>query len=792
MIEFISSVQLDFMLALGGICGIITYFVYVTETLSDKRKAILMSMELGSMLIVLFDRYAYIYRGDTGPGGYWMVRISNFIVFFMTVFVIHTFDLYFADILICDLHTSEAPKRLKAVSYLGIIGEILVIVSQFTGLYYTFDETNHYQRSSGFILCYLIPILMNMLIVSVIIQYYRRLNRGIRFSLLMFTFLPLVAGVLQIFMYGISLTNLVMVSMTIIVYIYALRDMNATLAKVNKAKLESLTEEGESMKHLFHQTATAFAAAIDAKDMYTRGHSQRVADYSRKIAEISGRDQEECENVYYAGLLHDAGKIAIPDSILQKEGDLTDEQFEQIKQKPIIGSRILAGITEYPDISTGAHHICERYDGSGYPDKLEGDDIPNVARIIAVADAYDTMSSQRSFRDPMPKPVIREELLKASGTHFDPEYVKIMIRLMDSEEEVKVQENAGITTGVFKGELHCTSYRSSITPGVSISPEVTMIRFSAVKEENSPNGFGAPSVIVFDSFDGREHDTYKAIGAYHYLEYGELWFDGHSISTNARNMQVNVTDAPDADTDDTSYSIEAGKYRDHVLIRMTGAGKTVETVIALPDSSKSAFISLTGEYCHISDISVEQTGKVFGEGDIPRIADEISYIDRMTGDVPNIQIDSTRSVTSAGFAIEDRTVLRFHYMSLPAANLVWHCPYILLYHSDDGKVNGPGYREYSLVKLNGETENVGDHAVNSISVEKDEEFTGWDVWKSRCKEGSECELMFRRKGKKITLTTDNLGILINNVTVINDGETVIYAAVTGDQCAITDIRMGDV
>lgn len=188
------------------------------------------------------------------------------------------------------------------------------------------------------------------------------------------------------------------------------------------------------------QTVEALASAVDAKDSYTNGHSERVAKYARYIAEIAGMSEEECDEIYLAGVLHDVGKIGINDSILNKKGKLTDDEFATIKQHPVYGYDILSNIHMSHALSMGARHHHERYDGKGYPDGLKGEDIPQIARIIAVADAYDAMTSKRSYSDVIPQMQVREELLKGMGTQFDPQYAKIMIHLLDKDEEYKMKE----------------------------------------------------------------------------------------------------------------------------------------------------------------------------------------------------------------------------------------------------------------------------------------------------------------------------------------------------------------
>ena len=182
---------------------------------------------------------------------------------------------------------------------------------------------------------------------------------------------------------------------------------------------------------LFGQTTEALANAIDAKDSYTSGHSSRVAKYSKLIALEAGLSEEECEQVYFAGMLHDIGKIGIRNYIINKPGKLTEEEFAVIKSHTVIGNQILLSIKQNPFLALGAHYHHERYDGTGYPEGLSGDNIPRVARIIAVADAYDAMTSERSYRKPLERNEVRRELIDCSGTQFDPIFAKAMLDLID-------------------------------------------------------------------------------------------------------------------------------------------------------------------------------------------------------------------------------------------------------------------------------------------------------------------------------------------------------------------------
>lgn len=191
----------------------------------------------------------------------------------------------------------------------------------------------------------------------------------------------------------------------------------------NTLKIEKLT----------YQAMMTLAQTIDAKDAYTKGHSTRVAEYSRMIAARAGKDEDYQTAIYFMGLLHDIGKIGIKDEIINKPGKLTDEEFAMIKSHPAIGYDILKNMTEIENIEYGARWHHEKYDGTGYPDGIAGDKIPEYARIIAVADAYDAMASNRSYRKAMPQDIIREEIIKGKGKQFDPVLADIMVQLIDED-----------------------------------------------------------------------------------------------------------------------------------------------------------------------------------------------------------------------------------------------------------------------------------------------------------------------------------------------------------------------
>jgi len=223
-------------------------------------------------------------------------------------------------------------------------------------------------------------------------------------------------------------------------YYKTVEEYNARMEQEVARKTEELNIQQNKIKELFMQTVTALSDAVDAKDRYTSGHSKRVAEYSRMIAARMGKSKDEQDKIYRAGLLHDVGKIRIPAEIINKPGKLTEEEYNVIKLHPLTGYHILRGISddEYIAVASKYHH--ERYDGKGYPNGLAGEKIPEVARILGVADAYDAMASNRSYRNALPQELVRDEIEKGAGSQFDPGIAAIMLQLIDEDKEYVMRQ----------------------------------------------------------------------------------------------------------------------------------------------------------------------------------------------------------------------------------------------------------------------------------------------------------------------------------------------------------------
>ena len=207
-----------------------------------------------------------------------------------------------------------------------------------------------------------------------------------------------------------------------------------------KKQTRTAEERRKKLERLTAQVMLTLANTIDAKDKYTNGHSIRVAEYAKELAKRDGKTEKEQEDIFFIGLLHDIGKIGIPNAIINKSSKLSDEEYNLIKAHPQIGANILNNMTEIEGVSIGAHWHHERYDGKGYPDGLCGLEIPELARIIGVADAYDAMTSKRSYRDVLAQDIVLEEIEKGKGTQFDSEIAQIMIELMKDDVNYKMHE----------------------------------------------------------------------------------------------------------------------------------------------------------------------------------------------------------------------------------------------------------------------------------------------------------------------------------------------------------------
>lgn len=209
--------------------------------------------------------------------------------------------------------------------------------------------------------------------------------------------------------------------------IKAIEQMNL-IKDINK----ELKETNEKLEKAYLETIETLRFTVEAKDTYTRGHSDRVSEYSVLIGKHLGLSEEDIHLLRVGGLFHDIGKIGVPDSILLKTSKLTDDEYSEIKNHPTIGAHILSNATIFEKAIPIVKHHHERYDGFGYPSKLVSENIPYLARIAAVADSFDAMTSRRTYRDSMPMDIVIEEIRKNKGSQFDPNIADTFLNILSN------------------------------------------------------------------------------------------------------------------------------------------------------------------------------------------------------------------------------------------------------------------------------------------------------------------------------------------------------------------------
>lgn len=697
-------------------------------------------MEMIAFFLLWFDRLAYIYAGVPGQTAFYLVRISNFAVFFFTSGIVFGFNLYLSDWMTHEGKLNSLPFRLKLVQALALIGMLTSVISAFTDLYYYFDETNRYHRGNGFLIAYVFPVIGPILQYTVIRQYRRIFSKLIYSSLAMYIFVPIACGILQIFIYGISIVNISMVFVSIFLYVFTYLDVNNTVEHAYKIEMQNMQDTKERALKLFDRTVMAVVSEIEKKDGLDHGGAALSAEYSQRIAENCGKDEEYSKKAYYVTAFDAIGLPGVADKVL----DFT------------------------------------------------GDEAMEMRRISKVSRDYVQMTTEGEERNAIPDYMARENFIREAGEKYDLAYANLMVKMIDAKER-----NQNLGAMETESKITCDAYREHVSKGIEISNKEKTICFYCENGRVTREISGAPSMVLFDSFDRRIHGDEKSIQKYQYFEYGEVWFDGHFISTNAKKIKLVKSELVEAiGTDDFEqskklYEIRAVRFEDHVRIITSDPTYVREITVALPDKTKSFYIGLTGECCKITDIVIESSEIETGAEEISRIVSEISYIDSLESDLKNVQIDRKRSAASEGREIQNRLKMTFHSMSLPSASLIWHCPAIVIYSSKYAVVNGADYREYALIKLNGEIDD-SKFAQNKFKMKRNYSFLGWDIWKEINKEGLDYEVLLEKKGKRIILKANNYGIEIENVTVIKDAPEKVFVALTGDQVALTDIRVREV
>lgn len=385
---------------------------------------------------------------------------------------------------------------------------------------------------------------------------------------------------------------------------------------------------------MIDQAIETLAYTIDAKDRYTRGHSFRVARYSRQIAKLHGMDEDKCREVYLAGLLHDIGKISISDTIINKAGELTAEEYELIKKHPVNGAKILEKMVSFPSLQDGAKYHHERYDGLGYPYGIKGEEIPEMARIIAVADAYDTMTSHRTYRESMDQAFVKQEIWKGMGTQFDPHFGKIMISLIDADVNYDMREKPGNNDEVLLYDNDddvtwpiAAPQKSNGTLGINYKSFGDMIVKSDgwgkvlksvhITEKEKHNIFFSkalggetylwysPTVVIYSSRDGRPvGSNYEELAVF--LAAGYSWQTRPALRAKADFVKSDVFESWDKwileNKKGMEYSITVRRENNMVYITIDNELIKGEGYVRLPENyNKHVYYFIAGERCELSE-----------------------------------------------------------------------------------------------------------------------------------------------------------------------------------------------
>lgn len=356
----------------------------------------------------------------------------------------------------CVNKDGNGKTTLSVNKVILIIQLLLLFLNLFAGYIFRFNEDGEYVHGPLYMLVYLVPLYYIGCSAYKLFKNRHLFRKKQLLSIGSYIILCIFGPLIQMLCFPDILLSVFTCSIAVVIILFSMETpdyqmLTKTLAELDalrkslqqevKKQTKAAEDRREKVERLSQQVVLTLAKTIDAKDKYTKGHSERVADYSRKIAERMNLSQQEQQEIYWMGLLHDIGKIGIPDTIINKTGKLTDEEFHIIQKHPVIGVDILNTISEIPNISDGARSHHEKYDGSGYPDKLAGENIPLMARIIGVADAYDAMTSKRSYRDVLSQEIVRAEIVKGKGTQFDPKCADIMLEMMDEDKGYEMREH---------------------------------------------------------------------------------------------------------------------------------------------------------------------------------------------------------------------------------------------------------------------------------------------------------------------------------------------------------------
>ena len=436
----------DVNIALDSFSLLICLMLLANQFLEGKEKTKLnhwfMAVLAGNIGMLLGNLSDFLFRGVPGLASYLIQTFFGLMGYYAAAVVL-LFSMF------GWIYSSISQKRALSVRLMkaakaGLAVQLLLAVTLPVNRLCYLNNENCYVRGKLFFLTQLIPCTLYLMALFLMLRYFRTFRRRELVYMLFMMVLPVISYVVQMAVPEYSVLNVTISAGLIMLftYIQSQRDMDAEkqmkqLIMDENRKLESLQNHQE---RLSEQLIEVLSGTVEAKDRYTKGHSFRVAQYAREIMYRLGGDEQAQKEAYYIGILHDVGKISVNDGIINKKGRLTEEEYEQIKLHTVAGYQILRGIDVIPDLAVGARWHHERYDGKGYPNGLEGENIPLVARIISVADAYDAMTSNRSYHSTMSQAAVREQIAKGMGTQFDPKIAQIMLDMIDEDMQYEMRQ----------------------------------------------------------------------------------------------------------------------------------------------------------------------------------------------------------------------------------------------------------------------------------------------------------------------------------------------------------------
>lgn len=357
-----------------------------------------------------------------------------------------------------NLQKGKYKKIFQSICFIALLNFIICTILHLTGVA-DYIETMPAAHA-------ILIITFLAVILTFWIRYWNHRSRSdcLLFFGLLITMLSVIFEAISVY-YKVSVSGVfVGIAILILLFINVIYTIHIIRDIIKHQQQEELDKRKKNIEEMSLQLMQMLSTTIEAKDEYTKGHSHRVAEYSVLIARELGWNEKELSNLKNAAHLHDIGKIAIPDTILNKPSKLSEEEFSIIKEHTIIGANILKNISLIDHVQEIVRNHHERYDGNGYPDGLKGKEIPLHARIVTVADSYDAMSSQRIYRNQLPPEKIIQELENNKGTQFDPEITDIFLKLL-REDRIHVKEDhLSITenTQIPEAEIEMSQFISDI------------------------------------------------------------------------------------------------------------------------------------------------------------------------------------------------------------------------------------------------------------------------------------------------------------------------------------------